>query len=52
MMLQGYCGDFSETHLGYTHSIPVVTYSLHLLLSFLNIFKQNIESSEHTHFTP
>ena len=37
-MLQGYCGDFSATHIGYTHIIPVVTYSLHLLLFFPNIF--------------
>ena len=37
-MLQGYCGDFSATHIGYTHIIPVVTYSLNLLLFFPNNF--------------
>ena len=37
MLLQGYCGDFPATHIGLPHSIPVVTYSLHLLL-FLLIF--------------
>ena len=38
MMLHGYCGDFSSTHIGYTRSIPAVTYSLHFLLFFLRIF--------------
>ena len=37
-MLQGSFGDFPTTCIGYPHSVPVATLSLHLLLFFIKNF--------------